>query len=217
MRHSKPKDGVMHSIVGQNIKNIRSLRSWTQEQLADAAEVTSRTVQRAEAGEPVAAESLQAIAGALGVGLDELRRDQAAEDQKKLMERYIRVDMVPVREGPELLTLTPWDALLVQANGPEIAVRHADALAALRDALTDMGDVWDEAPASTHLEWVRGLEPVLRTLHEAGASVTAGVFDAATRPAPGQASFRLRSLVIMVASAPLPVALVDKKNLSFGF
>jgi transcriptional regulator with XRE-family HTH domain len=55
-------------------------KPWTQEQLAGAADVDVRTVQRAEKGEPVSAESLQAIAGALDVSVEVLRGDPRGRD-----------------------------------------------------------------------------------------------------------------------------------------
>ncbi|MCC7541472.1 MAG: helix-turn-helix transcriptional regulator [Deltaproteobacteria bacterium] len=45
----------------------------SQEHLARAAEVSPRTIQRAEAGDPVQSETLRAIASALDTGIQELR------------------------------------------------------------------------------------------------------------------------------------------------
>ena len=79
----------MSNTMGANIRRIREQRPWTQEQLAGAANVDVRTVQRAEKGEPISAESLQAIAGALDVSIELLRVDpeelhqQVQEFQKK--------------------------------------------------------------------------------------------------------------------------------------
>jgi transcriptional regulator with XRE-family HTH domain len=49
------------------IKRARTARAWPQEQLAEAAGVSLRTVQRVERGDPCAKETLQALAAALGL------------------------------------------------------------------------------------------------------------------------------------------------------
>lgn len=49
------------------IREARAARAWPQEQLAEAAGVSLRTVQRVERGAPCAKETLQALAAALGL------------------------------------------------------------------------------------------------------------------------------------------------------
>lgn len=63
----------MNDVVASNIRFHREDRAWTQEQLAEAAALAPRTVQRAERGEGLSSETLQAIAGALDVSLDLLQ------------------------------------------------------------------------------------------------------------------------------------------------
>jgi transcriptional regulator with XRE-family HTH domain len=67
---------------GKNIQNIRKERLWTQEQLAEAARLDPRTVQRAESGDTQGPETLQAIAGALDVDLDKLRSTTLVPESK---------------------------------------------------------------------------------------------------------------------------------------
>jgi transcriptional regulator with XRE-family HTH domain len=59
---------------GTKIRQFRDGRKWTQEQLAEATGiVTPRTIQRAENNETSGSETIQAIAGALDVALDDLK------------------------------------------------------------------------------------------------------------------------------------------------
>ncbi len=53
-----------HKTTGRRIRRLREQRAWTQEHLADAAQVSVRTIQRAEDG-VMSAETLSAVAGAL--------------------------------------------------------------------------------------------------------------------------------------------------------
>lgn len=59
--------------TGQRIRRLREQKAWTQEHLASAAEVSVRTVQRAEDG-VMSAETLQAVAGALDEPVEALTR-----------------------------------------------------------------------------------------------------------------------------------------------
>jgi uncharacterized glyoxalase superfamily protein PhnB/DNA-binding XRE family transcriptional regulator len=57
--------------AGERVKRARDRRAWTQEQLALAADLSVRTVQRAEEG-AMSAETLSALAGALDVEVSTL-------------------------------------------------------------------------------------------------------------------------------------------------
>lgn len=57
------------------IKFERQKRSWTQEQLAERAKLSARTVQRIECGAEASAETLRLIAEAFGIGAESLRGD----------------------------------------------------------------------------------------------------------------------------------------------
>lgn len=64
---------------GAKITSLRKTRMMTQEKLAMMANVDRRTVQRIEAGEPVALETLHQVAAPLGVTAFELRLDPVDE------------------------------------------------------------------------------------------------------------------------------------------
>ena len=64
-------DTIMDS--SSRIKLERQKRSWTQEQLAERAKLSTRTVQRIESGEESSAETLRLIAEAFGLPADSLR------------------------------------------------------------------------------------------------------------------------------------------------
>lgn len=57
---------------GAKIRNLRMQRGWTQEQLAEIADVSARTIQRAEAANRAAFETIRAIAGAFETDFDQL-------------------------------------------------------------------------------------------------------------------------------------------------
>lgn len=63
--------------IGKKIRKLRDRKAWTQEHLAGAANVSLRTVQRAEEG-VMSAETVSAIAGALDLSVEELTYDETA-------------------------------------------------------------------------------------------------------------------------------------------
>ncbi|MEO0695911.1 MAG: helix-turn-helix transcriptional regulator [Pseudomonadota bacterium] len=67
------------SIDGEKLRKLRIEAGHSQEKLAIMANVNRRTIQRAEAGEPVALETLSFIADALEVPLAVIRRDEATD------------------------------------------------------------------------------------------------------------------------------------------
>jgi len=83
-----------------NIKRVHELRvarGWSQEQLAKVAGLSPRTVQRLEAGEGAALDTLQAIAGAFDIEVSEVL---AAE---KPLPPPPKVTFLPrIRTGEEL-------------------------------------------------------------------------------------------------------------------
>lgn len=64
---------------GAKVTSLRKARIMTQEKLAAMANVDRRTVQRIEAGEPVALETIHQVAAPLGVTAFELRLDSVDE------------------------------------------------------------------------------------------------------------------------------------------
>jgi transcriptional regulator with XRE-family HTH domain len=66
------------------VRKLREAKAWSQEHLAGAAGLSTRTVQRVEAEGAAAAETLLALAAALGVTPAELRPAAVAADAEDL-------------------------------------------------------------------------------------------------------------------------------------
>lgn len=64
------------------IKKLRLDKHWSQEQLADKANVSVRTIQRLEAGKEASIETLNLVAGALGVEVKDLFDDSESSEQQ---------------------------------------------------------------------------------------------------------------------------------------
>lgn len=78
------------------IKFERQKRSWTQEQLAERAKLSTRTVQRIESGDESSAETLRLIAEAFGLPADTLRSAVVRTHFGAPWSRFVKITTVLV-------------------------------------------------------------------------------------------------------------------------
>jgi transcriptional regulator with XRE-family HTH domain len=152
----------MNEAIAANIRILRGHRSWTQDHLAEAAGLTPRTIQRAESGQGMTAETLSAIAGAFNVDLDVLRVDlvgtmaaqfgvkreeltpelvekKLVEQRKELDAKYIMVAVTRVTAPVAFQTLEGLHALCVESL--DVSEQAQDVVAELQEHLQDYIDV----------------------------------------------------------------------------
>lgn len=96
-------------MTGNKIRKLRERRAWTQEQLAGAASLSTRTVQRAEDG-VMSAETRAALAGALDVPVE-------------VLAPHLQPVVQPVLMYEDSRSAVEW---LVRAFGFEVRERVAD-------------------------------------------------------------------------------------------
>lgn len=70
-------------MIKNKIKEMRQKKNLSQEQLAEKAQVSVRTIQRLEAGEDASISTLNLVAGALNVGVGDLFEREKTEEQKE--------------------------------------------------------------------------------------------------------------------------------------
>ncbi|OGQ24451.1 MAG: hypothetical protein A2138_14095 [Deltaproteobacteria bacterium RBG_16_71_12] len=119
----------------KRLAELRKRKSWTQAQLAQAASLSTRTVQRAEAGAAVGPETLLALAGALSTSTDELcarkRHITVPADPGDLV-----VTLAPIESGTRLIALCAASAHVVLEGNPASSPPSSAPLAAqLRRAI----------------------------------------------------------------------------------
>ena len=74
------------NIDPQKLKQARHSKGWTQQHLADASELSLRTIQRLEKTGNIAAESLQAVCAVLDVSPPDLLTQSDARSSEKDMQ-----------------------------------------------------------------------------------------------------------------------------------
>jgi transcriptional regulator with XRE-family HTH domain len=217
----------VNNIVATNIRILREAKPWTQAQLAEAADIAERTVQRAEEGKGLSAETLQAVAGALDVPVDELRFDakkqwadifgvRVEEVTPELIaariaaeeEKYWRVPMSRIK-SPSDIRLA-YEAHAVHFSTRDIDEDAQDVAAELNESLSDLMDLRDVGPQQQR-KFLKSAFEIVERLERAGCTTTIGLHHHALR-ATGGAPIRWATLYVFVTSAEdVPAfALIEK-------
>jgi transcriptional regulator with XRE-family HTH domain len=88
------------------IKEMRTSRAWSQEQLAQMAGLDVRTIQRMEKGNPASFESLKSVASVLKLDVSDLLNEKKAEKKKKTEAETPKGEfLIRVSDGNQLFTL----------------------------------------------------------------------------------------------------------------
>ena len=162
--------------IAQNVRRLREAHHWTQEELAAASGVDVRTVQRAEAGLPLAVESLRAIAAvfdttpdALSVSVEDFTRSLAEFEAK-----YALIDLKPISSGAAASDFLGGNhAYQLQRIG-DFSDAQADAVAEFEQDLKDWGDLWSTLEPLQRRDAERSLDHQLESLRTLDLVVSMG-------------------------------------------
>jgi transcriptional regulator with XRE-family HTH domain len=150
------------SFIAQQVKFIRKMSRLTQENLADAAGLTTRTIEKIESGRHCPEEqTLRSIARAVKIDLTYFEKptpEQEARQHAQLERALRKIVMVPTR--PVRTT-----ADFLAAFGRRHAFRFdtsqvqddeaLEVAASLVDWIKDLNDSWDDCSASDQLSFAR--------------------------------------------------------------
>jgi transcriptional regulator with XRE-family HTH domain len=166
----------MTGITG-NIRKLRASRHWSQEELALAAGVDVRTAQRAEAGKPLAVESLKAIAAAFDTTIEALQisDEMIAAAIEEFRKNCTIIDMRVSTGSADIgELLNSAEALLLQRIG-DLSELQLDRFAEFEEMLRDYLDIWRDIPAASRREGEKTLQELLDGLKTADVSVSFGM------------------------------------------
>jgi len=104
-----------NEMPSSRIKLERQKRSWTQEQLAERARLSTRTVQRIECGAEASAETLRLIAEALGIPPESLRASPQREHFHAPWGRFVKAVTFSMIAVAFVLSLLPYAIALNSA------------------------------------------------------------------------------------------------------
>jgi transcriptional regulator with XRE-family HTH domain len=197
MRRSGSRSGrkeiePVNEIIAVNIRTLREAKPWTQAQLAEAADIAERTIQRAEEGRGLSAETLQAVAGALDVSVDHLRFD-AKEYMSEFLgvprdevtpelvaariaaaeAKYWRIPLARITTSSDMRPVFEADALRFEAIA--LTEEAQDIAAELHQWLRDLLDIGDEMGPQQQREFLKSAFELVERLQRAGCTAAIGL------------------------------------------
>lgn len=185
-------------INGARLRELREANHWTQETLAEKAIVASRTVQRAERGEPLDPTRLAKIANALHIDVAEL----VVKEEPKTHELLF---LPRVTTSSALQQMAGCHARLEMHDEPADA-REREAIGALLDTLEDFNMIWDDLSPSGRLNAGESLLGVVRELDAIGLRLFSTVAEKDVE-VPGGAPMRWKVAHIVITKRDNPSVL----------
>src|SRR5258706_1664089 len=146
---------------GGVIRMFRERQGLKRAVLAADANVSEKTIERAEAGEGISEVSCRRIARALGMKenaftdalyiptLEEVERIQK-QNEEKIRQTHLRVPVAPIEGARDILRFFECCALF--ADDRNIAEQHLHDFASLKQTLVDYTDIASELSAPQQLE-----------------------------------------------------------------
>lgn len=188
---------------GDKIKELRTQRAWTQEQLAQIVQVDVRTIQRVESGKVASMETLKALASAFDLDVGELMRTQE-EAKSAASASYVKF-LERVKTGPELLSIVE-STHAFNYDHEELASNQVEQVAAFFDFLTNV-DILPDLPAGESVRAAASLSEQIADLEASGLWVF-GLREAGTLSFPPEILERFDTDSKRPARIPWRVALI---------
>ena len=192
----------MDQARGTVLRTLRENAKYTQEDLARDAACNVRSIQRAEAGEPINVETLKAIGSVLGFDGEALLRVAAPTEEDireaaRLAKEYDVVKLTLAKGTAEWSVLADATAHYFDCVAEDERVR--DAAADLESHVRDCSDVWSDIDPRARRECTKELATMVADLDRLGAAVSIGTRRTQIRLADGS-PFDLVILLVVVSA-----------------
>lgn len=130
------------------VRTLRAAKRWSQEQLADIAKVSARTVQRVEEGQPSSIDTRRALASALGFeDIDALNKPyaiptaaQLAEQQARFDAEHLTLTAQRIETGKQLGRMVEQSSANLFHEVEDLPAQAAEVFARLTDFCRDYAD-----------------------------------------------------------------------------
>jgi transcriptional regulator with XRE-family HTH domain len=176
-------------------------RTWTQEHLAAVSGIDVRTIQRAERGTRLSADSLQALAAAFDLTVDQLRKPP--KTLAEAGDRFKMIRLNRIERAVDLRNLLPTGACQFGFDGITDEA-HEDAIAEFQRDLDDAGNLWGDLDPVQKLELLRSMEHHFTTLAGFGLIVAAGSEPLRLRSEYIEKPFTMDVLHVVISKASEP-------------
>lgn len=171
------------------VRTLREAKRWSQEQLADIAKVSARTVQRVEEGQSSSTDTRRALASALGFeDIDALNKPyaiptaaQLAEQQAKFDAEHLTLTAQRIETGKQLGRMVEQSSANLFHELEDLPAQAAAVFARLTDFCRDYADCDELYSAVDKLEVYEELDQMVNELADLGFSLVAAIRDTQLR------------------------------------
>lgn len=161
------------------VKAFREMRQWSQEQLAEIARVSARTVQRVEEGQPSSLDTRRALAGAFGLeDIDALNKpyaiptkEQQEAEKARFEKERVTLKAEKLDTGKQLGRLVELGSGLQIVDAVEMSPKAEKVFAQLTDYCTEYADCDELYSATDKLGVYAELDKLLSTLDAEGVTL----------------------------------------------
>jgi len=170
------------NILGFWTRCLRTTQNWSQEALAAASGLDTRTIQRIEAGKPASVTTRRSLALGLGydnpcifddpqfittvMGLIGAAQSQPADDFRKQNPDHIPVATSRITTGEALGRLAGSSNAYLFHCDDDVSPEAKRQASSMFDLLRDLGDISDEISFADKLTYNHQLETMLRDLEQ---------------------------------------------------
>lgn len=155
-----------------HIKDLRTARAWSQEQLAQVAGINVRTIQRIETGEPASFETLKSIAAAFDMDVAKLLEPKKSEQKKA--EAASGDFLLRIESGTQLFSFFGATHAYQFSNDELDDDAKVDIVGSFLQELHDWGDLWDEIEPAERVRVSHDFTKRIAELEQLGLWVFAG-------------------------------------------
>jgi transcriptional regulator with XRE-family HTH domain len=161
--------------IAEQVKFIRKWHRLTQENLANAAGLTSRTIEKVESGRHRPDEqTLRSIARAMQIDVKFFEKPTAEQQARQTaeMERAFRKTVIAptyaIHSASDFLSaFAQRHAFRIDTSNVTADEALATA-ASMTDYITDLNDIWDDCPRSQQLEFARSFVDMCQEIEAFG-------------------------------------------------
>lgn len=151
------------------IRELRESRGWSQQQLAEIAGVSPRTIQRVEAGRGASQETLRAIASAFNAEVCELLETPKSPPPLPKVTLLSRIT-----SGEALCNVVGGAHMYQQDYDAPSDLAEVDLIGAFLQEAHDIGEIWDDVEPMHRVQSAHSIGDSLRTIEAAGFRVFGG-------------------------------------------
>lgn len=188
------------------VKASREMRQWSQEQLAEIANVSTRTIQRVEEGQPSSFDTRRALARALGFeDIDVLNKpyiiptnEQMAAEKARCEKERVPLKATPLESGKQLAKLVEGISANMFSEATVMPQAAEERFAQLTDFCREYSDCSDLYSSTDKLGVYAELDDMVADLAKDGFTLVGATREVTMKAPDAESGFRV-NIVYVVA------------------